>query len=86
MLPRPQPSHETITVPLMTYEMLKWEVHALRTLLTVCIARVQVYTKTHPEAEPLERMLIDLKERMEAQHLEALLDPAKRNERPETTE
>jgi len=84
-------SRPTIPVPMvsisrLSYEMAQWEIHALRTLLTIIILRVQYYSRRHPAALELSETLVLLKQRLNDAQLEALLDPKHREERTQPTE
>jgi hypothetical protein len=62
-------------------EMMNWEVHALRNLVTALILFTQQHARRHPEAQPLADRFVLLKNQLRERQLAALTDPERRHER-----
>jgi hypothetical protein len=69
-----------VLIERLAWEMAQWEIHALRGLVTTLVLLVQIYARSHPEAKPLARHLVQVKDHLREDQIEALMDPVKRNQ------
>jgi hypothetical protein len=65
----------------LAWEMAQYEVHALRNELNGVTMRVAVYAHHHPDARTLLDEVNDSKEKLDADSLKALRNPAMRKVR-----
>ncbi len=70
-----------ILVDRLQWEMAEWEIHALRGLISVALVQTRLLARRIPEAAPIANMLEAAKDKLMADALVAMRDPAKRNER-----